>query len=364
MTRGGLLIALLCVLRGVTFVSFQGSNLGLRRTQAVRAGGVAMSAEEEFDKRAEMKRIRDLRLSSSRGRYTWIHGGETPKPHPWLEEGFVPRDKDSRVKKPDWLTLEKWQTWSSPTKCRSLRWYLRAFDDKGTYVGSRKKEHSVPEAIDTIIKMYERMPANVDPSLEFISRFNLDAKYPNQQIRTALSLPHGTGKNVRVAVFCTPDEEAEVLALGAFKAGKTLSDEIEAGNTNFDVLIAKSAMMPRLAKLGKILGPKKLMPSPKSGTVVTDFAEGINNFKGGTLQFRSDSYSRINCAFGKVSLGREKLVDNFRAILKGLAENAPEGAKRESPEAYWKNVKVGSSHGPSLRILPTELPAPSALKQA
>merc|ERR1711972_671110 len=136
--------------------------------------------------------------------------------------------------------------------------------------------------------------------------FNLDQKYPDQQIRTAIKLPHGVGKNVRVAVFCTAEEEADALEWGAATAGPPLMKDIEDGNIDFDILIAKPQMMPRLAKLGKVLGPLKLMPSPKSGTVVTDYKAAIEEFKSGaTLEVRTSFKSTMDVPIASLTMGKQ-----------------------------------------------------------
>eukprot|EP00409_Alexandrium_fundyense_P005300 CAMPEP_0185904198 /NCGR_PEP_ID=MMETSP0196C-20130402/3526_1 /TAXON_ID=2932 /ORGANISM="Alexandrium fundyense, Strain CCMP1719" /LENGTH=159 /DNA_ID=CAMNT_0028623463 /DNA_START=122 /DNA_END=597 /DNA_ORIENTATION=- len=141
------------------------------------------------------------------------------------------------------------------------------------------------------------------PALECMMVMNLDQKFPDQQVRCAVNLPHGTGKKVRVAVFCPMEEEEEVMALGAYKCGQKLAEDIEKEIIDFDVLLAKPQMMPRLAKLGKILGPRRLMPSPKSGTVLQDYAKGIKEFSGGVIELRTSKKSLINTVFGKASFG-------------------------------------------------------------
>merc|ERR1711879_549985 len=127
----------------------------------------------------------------------------------------------------------------------------------------------------------------------------------------------------RVAVFCNDEDGDEVKEAGAYKWGSELAEDIAKGNLDFDVLLAKAAMMPKLAKLGKILGPKRLMPSPKSGTVVTDCAAAIKEFQQGKIELRTDKASLVQCAAGKLSFGRAKLVENFKALLKEMAEKRP-----------------------------------------
>merc|ERR1711972_4851 len=140
------------------------------------------------------------------------------------------------------------------------------------------------------------------------------------------------------------DEEDEVSQLGAYKWGKALTKDIEDEKLDFDVLIAKPQMMPQLAKLGKILGPKRLMPSPKSGTVISDYATAIEEFSGGGLiELRNDQFSVINTPVGRLSMGREELIDTFQALLRGLMSKRPAGAKKD----LWKKISIGSTQSPS-----------------
>eukprot|EP00415_Alexandrium_ostenfeldii_P004057 UN4057 len=187
-----------------------------------------------------------------------------------------------------------------------------------------------------IVSMEERAPLRFDATMEVMMVMNLDHKFPDQQIRTAIALPHGTGKKVRVAVFCPENDEEEVKKLGATICGKELSTELAEEKINFDVLIAKPQMMPQLARLGKILGPRRLMPSPKSGTVVMDYEKGISEWLGGKLELRTSVKSLINTVFGKVSFGRQKLAENLKVLLQEMATNAPQGAKPD----FWKQVVI------------------------
>ena len=137
-------------------------------------------------------------------------------------------------------------------------------------------------------------------SVEAHVSLNIDPKYANQQLRTSLILPNGTGKSLRIAVFTEPDYVAEVLKMGATVAGSDdLIEEINSGNLNFDLLITTPQLMPKLAKLGKVLGPKGLMPSPKSGTVTQNLKETINEFKKGKLEYRADKTGIVHLNFGK-----------------------------------------------------------------
>jgi len=279
-------------------------------------------------------------------------GGEgAPKPPSWL---VTPRDTEKPGHKvPAWLTLQKWETFNAADKCRGTRWYIQTHDENGNLCYDKQATYTIPQAVDLLLEMNAKAPLNFDASLECHMTLNLNPKYPDQILRTSISLPHGTGKQVRVAVFCSRDEEEEVKAAGADRYGVQLAQDIAAERLDFDVLLAKPQMMPQLAKLGKVLGPRRLMPSPKSNTVITDYVEGIKGFKAGTsVELRTDRNSLVQCACGKLSFGREKLIDNFKAVLANTAEKRPTGA----PEDFWKNVHIGSTMSPSIKIDPKEFP--------
>jgi len=283
-----------------------------------------------------------------------MFGGDGPPKAPeWLLEDRVPGKKTKAgFEVPMWLTYEKWQTFTAPNRARSVRWWTQAHDENGNPAFDKQSTYTVAQAVDLLLAMNARAPLEFDPTLEVSMVMNLDPKFPDQQIRCSVALPHGTGKDMKVAVFCGAEEEEEVLALGAYKAGAKLADEIAEEQIDFDVLLAKPQMMPRLAKLGKILGPRRLMPSPKSGTVVQDYAQAIKDFSGGTIELRNDRRSLVNCRGGKLSMGREKLIENFRAIMTGLVEKRPAGAKSK----LWDRVFMGSTMSPTLRIAETEYP--------
>lgn len=231
--------------------------------------------------------------------------------------------------RPDWLTLEKWESWPSRLKIRHPSWWFQVCDQKtGELIYDHKWEYSVEKAISETVRMYEIFPREPNPKFKAWFVMNLDPKFPDQQIRTSIELPHGIGSEVKVAVFCGEDDEEKVLSMGAYKAGRTLMEAIEADEIDFDVLIAKPQMMPQLAKLGKVLGPRRLMPSPKSGTVVTDYEAAIKQFsKGSTVELRTGASKTWTVDFGRMSMSQEQLVENFNALIKGIIENAPAGAE-------------------------------------
>jgi large subunit ribosomal protein L1 len=248
--------------------------------------------------------------------------------------------------------MQKWNDLEKNDQRRSVRWWNRAYSESGKKLVDRQTVYSVEEAVGLLFDMQESSPIEMDETVECHMNMNLDAKYPDQQIRTSVKLPHGTGKSVKVAVFSSPEEDEEMEKLGAYKYGSKLAKEIEDNKIDFDVLIAKPQAMPRLAKLGKILGPKRLMPSPKSGTVVTDYAKALEDFQGGVIELRNDKNSLVQCGIGKMSFGRVKIEENFKGLLQELAHKKPLGAKKE----FWTRVWIGSTQSPSIQIDPKEFP--------
>jgi large subunit ribosomal protein L1 len=184
-------------------------------------------------------------------------------------------------------------------------------------------------------------------SVEAHISLNIDPKYANQQLRTSLVLPNGTGKTLRIAVFTEPDYVSEVLKMGADVAGSDdLIEEINAGKLDFDLLITTPQLMPKLAKLGRVLGPKGLMPSPKSGTVTTNLGESINEFKKGKLEYRADKTGIVHLSFGKVNFSDEQLRENLLAVYNSIEKNKPTGVKGR----YFKSFNVCTTMSPAIAI--------------
>jgi large subunit ribosomal protein L1 len=184
-------------------------------------------------------------------------------------------------------------------------------------------------------------------SVEAHVSLNIDPKYANQQLRTSLVLPNGTGKSLRIAVFTEADYVSEVLKMGATIAGSDdLIEEISAGKLDFDLLITTPQLMPKLAKLGRVLGPKGLMPSPKSGTVTQNLKEAINEFKKGKLEYRADKTGIVHLSFGKVNFSEDQLKENLLAVYNSIEKNKPTGVKGR----YFKSFNICTTMSPGITL--------------
>ena len=210
----------------------------------------------------------------------------------------------------------------------------------------KTKSYSIEEAIELTKKLSK---TKFDGSVEAHFRLGIDAKKGEQQIRTAISLPHGTGKTVKVAAFVSPDKEKEVKAAGAdFVGGEDLIAEIKKSEkTDFQVAVAEPLMMRNLAQIAKILGTRGLMPSPKNETVTPNPAKAVTELKKGKVSFKNDDTGNIHVAIGKVSFDNKKLVENYNIIKEAIVKAKPSSSKG----IYIQNISVNATMGPGVKII-------------
>jgi large subunit ribosomal protein L1 len=200
---------------------------------------------------------------------------------------------------------------------------------------------------DALKLIKERASAKFDETVEIAMNLNLDPRKPDQNLRGAVMLPHGTGKTVRVAVFARGDRAKEAEAAGADVVGaEDLAERIQAGQIDFDRAIATPDMMSLVGRLGKILGPRGLMPNPRLGTVTQNVAEAVQAAKGGQVEFRAERAGIVHAGVGKASFTEAALADNVRAFVGAITRGKPSGVRG----TYIKKVSVASSMGPGVRV--------------
>ena len=213
----------------------------------------------------------------------------------------------------------------------------------------RTKQYEPNEALDLASK---NAKAKFDETIEAHIRLGVDSRHADQQVRGAVVLPNGTGKSVRVCVFCKDDKVAAAQEAGAEHVGADdLVQKITKENwMDFDVVIASPDMMGLVGRLGKVLGPRGLMPNPKAGTVTPDVARAVKEAKAGKIEYRLDKTNIIHCPIGKASFGAEKLEENFNTLIEAIVKAKPSAAKGQ----YLKSIVVASTMGPGVRINTTK----------
>ena len=210
---------------------------------------------------------------------------------------------------------------------------------------TKNKIYSSLEEAIAILK--ETSTTKFVETVELHANLNIDPKYADQQLRTTVTLPNGVGKQLKIAVLTNDENFQEAEDAGANIIGNTdLIEDITQGNIDFDLLIATPNMMPKLAKLGRVLGPKGLMPSPKSGTVTSTLKATITEFKKGKFEYKADKTGVLHVSFGKVDFTDLQLIENLQALYRSIEQNRPSGVKGK----YFKSLFICTTMGPSLKV--------------
>ena len=208
----------------------------------------------------------------------------------------------------------------------------------------RHAAHDIGAAVQMV---KERATSKFDETIEIAMNLGVDPRHADQNVRGVVALPHGTGKSVRVAVFAKAAKAEEATAAGADVVGaEDLAERIQAGNMDFDRVIATPDMMAVVGRLGKVLGPRGMMPNPKLGTVTNDVADAIKAVKGGQVEFRAEKAGIVHAGVGKASFAEEALAENIRAFVDAIARAKPSGAKG----TYIKQVSLSSTMGPGVKL--------------
>ncbi len=215
----------------------------------------------------------------------------------------------------------------------------------------REHQHTPAEALELAKSLATK---NFDESIEAAIRLGVDPRKADQMVRGTVALPAGTGKDVRVAVFAQGDAAAAATAAGAELVGaEDLAAQIEGGMLDFDVTIATPDLMPLVGRLGRVLGPRGLMPNPKTGTVTPDPAKAVGEFKGGKVEYRTDRFGNVHVIVGRASFDAAALEQNFAAVIDELTKAKPSAAKGK----YFRKVTVSSTMGPGIRVDTSKLDA-------
>lgn len=224
----------------------------------------------------------------------------------------------------------------------------KKYIDKAKQI-ERGTQYEVADAMDLVVKT---APAKFDETVELHVKLGVDSRHADQQVRGAIVLPNGTGKTARVLVFAKGDKAEEAKAAGADYVGEMdMVQKIQQENWfDYDVVVATPDMMGVVGRLGKVLGPKGLMPSPKAGTVTPNVTQAVHEIKAGKVEYRLDKTNIIHCPIGKVSFGAEKLTENFNALMGAIVKAKPAAAKGQ----YVKSCVCASTMGPGVKINPAK----------
>jgi large subunit ribosomal protein L1 len=211
-----------------------------------------------------------------------------------------------------------------------------------------KTKNNVYSNLDEAINVLkETATTKFVESVELHANLNIDPKYADQQLRTTVTLPNGIGKQTRIAVLTNEENFEEAKSAGADVIGNDdLIEKITQGNLDFNLLIATPNMMPKLAKLGRVLGPKGLMPSPKSGTVTSTLESTLTEFKKGKFEYKADKTGIVHVSFGKTNFTKDQLIENLKALYKSIEQNRPSGVKGK----YFKSLFICTTMGPSIKL--------------
>ena len=221
--------------------------------------------------------------------------------------------------------------------------------DNAVKVYDRDAQFTPVEALALVKKMAS---AKFDETVELAVRLGVDPRKADQMVRGTVALPSGTGKDVRIAVFAAGEAADAARAAGAeFVGADDLYAEVEKGMMDFDIAIATPDMMPLVGRLGRVLGPRGLMPNPKTGTVTQDVARAVSEFKGGKVEYRTDRYGNVHVPIGKASFEPDALENNFRAVIDELQRAKPAAAKGR----YMKKISISSTMGPGVKVDPNRL---------
>lgn len=215
----------------------------------------------------------------------------------------------------------------------------------------RSKAYPLSEAVEIVKNITS---TGFDSSVDINIRLGVDPRKANQMVRGSVTLPHGTGKSVRILVLCTPDKEDEAKAAGADYVGlDDYIDKIKGGWTDVDVVITMPPVMSKIGPLGRILGPRGLMPNPKTGTVTMDIGKAVEDAKGGKIDFKVDKYGIIHSSVGKVSFEKQKIVENARELLQTIVKMKPAASKG----TYMRSIYLSSTMSPGVQVEPKSFTA-------